>query len=122
MKYPNHVYQLTKKQLKELRSDITLDSDFTRDYENGFGINPKEVQAFFDGFSEEIEYLGEEAGIEDYFDARDKFDNIEQLWRYHKYDYSPVAKENIQFEKAQAAKIKQVKMNNSKLTRMSRGI
>ena len=80
------ITDLGKIQLQRLRNDIVLNSLYTADYNNRYGIDPHEVQDFFDGY---IEYLGElerekyghEIDTQDFFA---EFDNIENLleWQY----------------------------------------
>lgn len=52
-----HLYELTRKQVDELRKHIVFNSVFLSDYLNHFGVNPKEVAAYADGYIEvEDEY------------------------------------------------------------------
>ena len=44
------INDLSQDEVNILRSEIILNSLFTNDYKNSFGIEPKEVQNFFDGF------------------------------------------------------------------------
>ena len=46
--------EMSKRNLWALRTEITLGSLYTSDYENSFQILPRMVQDFFDGY---IEYL-----------------------------------------------------------------
>lgn len=46
-----------------LRQQIVLDSVFTSDFENNFGIEAKKVQDFFDAYSSFISRLAKEDGI-----------------------------------------------------------
>ena len=48
--------EMSKRNLWALRTEITLGSLYTSDYENSFQILPRMVQDFFDGY---IEYLWE---------------------------------------------------------------
>ena len=52
-----HLFELTKKQVEELRKQIVFGSYFLSDYRNSFGVAPKEVAAYADGYIEvEDEY------------------------------------------------------------------
>lgn len=76
------LHELTKKQLFALRKEVVLNSLFTRDFENSFGISPTDCQAFFDGY---VEYLWELATSEldyrgtDIMWVFEKLDNKENL-------------------------------------------
>lgn len=50
------IKELSKEQLWKLRQEVVLNSLFTNDFENSFGIDAKECQSFFDGY---VEYLSE---------------------------------------------------------------
>lgn len=52
---------LSKDELKELRSDITIGSYFTVDYNNRFGLDPTDILGLSDGYTEYID----EANLED---------------------------------------------------------
>lgn len=47
-----HVWELSKRKIPKLRKEIVLNSMFLHDYENSFGLDPKEVMAYFDGYME----------------------------------------------------------------------
>ena len=52
-----HLYELTEKQVKELSKSIVFGSYFLSDYINCYGVAPKEVAAYADGYIEvEDEY------------------------------------------------------------------
>ena len=55
--------QLGNGQLWKLRLDVTLNSLFTRDYVNRYGISPEIAQAFFDGYVEFLYGKAEEDGF-----------------------------------------------------------
>ena len=56
---------MNREQLKKLREDITLNSLFTSDYVNSFGIDEKLVHSFMEGYFEELnEILKENIGEE----------------------------------------------------------
>ena len=71
---------LTKEQLWKLRKEIVLGSIYTNDYENSFGINPKNVQSFFDSFIEDAQQ-----DDEGNFNNRkvEEFDNPDELYDYY---------------------------------------
>lgn len=56
---------LTKEQLWQLRTEITLGSLFTSHFRNSFHFAPRPTQEFFDGYVEYIEELAEESGYLD---------------------------------------------------------
>lgn len=56
---------LTDKALLQLRREITLGSLFIADYNNSFGISPKLVCNFFDGYLSFIDELMKEDGKSD---------------------------------------------------------
>lgn len=49
-----------KEQLWDLRQQIILDGLYFYNYENNYGIDPKSVSAFFDGYYDYIWNLAEE--------------------------------------------------------------
>ena len=85
------VYQWSKEDLWKLRQEIVLDSLFTREYENSFGVIPRRCQDFFDGYSEELEYILEtDETLPDYNDAQfydylDSVDTPDNLYDYYYY-------------------------------------
>lgn len=83
---------MDKKELTKLRKEIVLNSLFTDDYENSFGIDKRLVQTFFDGYMEELNYLLEEKlgkenvenlGFGKYYDELFKLDTIDNLYNYY---------------------------------------
>ena len=83
---------MKEKELWELRQEIVLNSLFTSDYQNSFGINEEVVQNFFDSYMKELGYLLEEkVGKEEikkmsdnkYYDELFKLDNKENLYNYY---------------------------------------
>ena len=74
----------TKESLWELRKEITLNSLFTNDFENSFGIPAKECQDFFDGYMKDLEDMAEDTNIEFgvFLDAFD-LDSPDALWDYY---------------------------------------
>lgn len=79
---------MTKKELKQLRKEIVLNSIFIKDYSNSFGIDPEKVCNFFDGYLEDLS---------DKYNTRDldiilKHDNIANLWSYYNcFCFDPLA-------------------------------
>lgn len=81
---------LTKEEIGKLRKEIVLNSLYTKDYENSFGIDPHKVQDFFDSF---VEYICQDVieGFEDdektsVLDAEfKKYDNAEEIYDYYAY-------------------------------------
>ncbi len=52
-----HLYELSEKEVEELRSQIVMGSIYYADYDNTFGVDTHEVAAYADGFLEvEDEY------------------------------------------------------------------
>ena len=76
---------LSKKDLQILRNEIVLNSLFISDYENSFGLDPWEVNAFFDGYLYYLEdlMLENDCTDENYFDNLEKYDTLENLWNYY---------------------------------------
>lgn len=76
---------LTKKELKELRKQVVLNSVFVKDYSNNLFIKSDTACDFFTSY---MEYLYELA-IENKFNSSDsieiinKYDNIENLWNWY---------------------------------------
>ena len=85
---------LTKNELKQLRSEITLNSLFLKDYENTLFIKPETVYNFFDSF---LDYCYEN---ENYMlsigDFLEKHDNINELYDYYLiYESDPLIKDDF---------------------------
>lgn len=76
---------MTKRDLQVLRNEIILNSLFISDYENSFGLDPWEVNAFFDGYLDYLEdlMLENDCTDENYFDNLEKYDTLENLWNYY---------------------------------------
>ena len=76
---------LSKKDLQVLRNEIILNSLFISDYENSFGLDFWEVNAFFDGYLDYLEdlMLENNCSDENYFDNLEKYDTLENLWNYY---------------------------------------
>lgn len=78
---------LTKAELKELRSQIVLNSIYVADYRNDMGIEEHESCDFFEGY---VSYL-DELIKEDYPNAKDNdwsgllenYDTIDNLWDWY---------------------------------------
>ena len=84
--------EFSEQDLWELRKQVTLNSLFSSDYENRFGLDPQAVQDFFDGYLDELDYIAQEEGEEnlDSSELIDKYDNPENLksW-YDSYTEDP---------------------------------
>jgi hypothetical protein len=80
--------QLGRIQLWKLRKDIILNSLFTRDYTNRYGIDPSVVQGFFDGYVEYLYELAEEDGFlkehrpQDCLAVFKAYDSAANLWSW----------------------------------------
>lgn len=74
------IKDLSKEQLWKLRQEIVLNSLFTKDYLNSFGINAKECQAFFDGYVDYLNELAEADGGVTHVDTFTKYDNVTNLY------------------------------------------
>jgi len=84
---------MSEKDLWKLRQEIVLNSLFTNDYENSFGIDARKVQDFMDGYFEELccllqEEIGEEKVNElvkknKYYEEVFKLDTKENLYNYY---------------------------------------
>ena len=70
--------ELSKEELWTLRGEIVLNSLFISDYRNSFGLSPKSVCDFFDGYCSFLWDLAEEAGAGDWDDQ----DSPEHLWEW----------------------------------------
>ena len=86
--------EMSKRNLWALRTEITLGSLYTSDYENSFQILPRMVQDFFDGYIEYLWELAEENNkkadidFEDLVEIYDNADNLES-W-YYCFDENPL--------------------------------
>ena len=86
--------EMSKRNLWALRTEITLGSLYTSDYENSFQILPRTVQDFFDGYIEYLWELAEENNkkadidFEDLVEIYDNADNLES-W-YYCFDEDPL--------------------------------
>ena len=74
---------LGKTQLKNLRSDIVLNSLYISDYENRYDIDPNAVCDFFDGFMDYIGELCNEDHPGDFENHIWDYDTPENLWEYY---------------------------------------
>ena len=73
---------LTKKQLKTLRNEITLNSLFLKDYSNSLFIKEKTACNFFDSFIDDIYNNDDVSGLS-FYDVLEKYDNIDNLYNYY---------------------------------------
>lgn len=91
---------LNKKQLKQLRKEIVLNSLYLNDYDNSFFIKNKTVCDFFDSYIEYLYELASEKNIDDN-DVLDKLDNIDNLYNYYlSFEYDPLLKDDFIASKA----------------------
>ena len=80
--------QLGRIQLWRLRQDIVLNSLFTTDYANRYGIEPSVAQGFFDGYVEYLYDLAEEDGFlkrrrpQSCFAVFKAYDSAANLWSW----------------------------------------
>ena len=85
--------EMSKRNLWVLRTEITLGSLYTSDYENSFQILPRMVQDFFDGYIEYLWELAEEKNKKDmdFEDLVENYDNTDNLesW-YYCFDEDPL--------------------------------
>ena len=81
---------LTRKQLKQLRDEITLNSLLIKDYSNSLFIKPQTVCNFFNSFIDYMEcsYLNKyKHNASSYNDLFDEYDNLNNLYEYYNYLY-----------------------------------
>lgn len=76
---------LTKRQLKQLRNEIVLNSLFYKDYSNSLYIKEKTACDFFDGYVEYLLEIAQENNIktDSILDIIYLYDNINNLWNYY---------------------------------------
>ena len=76
---------MIKRDLQVLRNEIVLNSRFISGYENSFGLDPLEVNAFFDGYLDYLEdlMLENDCTDENYFYNLEKYDTLENLLTYY---------------------------------------
>ena len=85
----------TKEQLWELRQEVPIGSLFIKDYRNSFGIDPRKVCDFFDGYldflEDEMEYQISDFNDRDFWNLLDEFDTPDNLeeW-YYCFDEDPL--------------------------------
>lgn len=83
---------LTKKELKQLRNETTLNSLFLKDYDNTLFIKAKTVCNFFDTY---MEYLSDNFKCKDIDDIF-KHDNINNLYDYYlSYEHDPLKRDDF---------------------------
>lgn len=113
---------MNKAQLRKLRKEIVLNSVFTSDYENSFGIDSEKVCAFFDSFVEDIcELYEEEHNTKKYWlqDVFAEYDNIDQLWEYYNcYVEDPLPIEDSIEERYYDAYLLELEQSNTYATRV----
>lgn len=76
---------LTRKQLKQLKNEIVLNSLFLKDYSNTLYISKKTVYNFFEAYIENLYDIAEndDFNSKDIIDIIDKYDNIDNLYNYY---------------------------------------
>ena len=89
-KTQEEIEKIIKSKLKKLRSEIVLNSLYTNDYENSYGIDARVVQDFFDCYMEYLNELLEEKEDVDklvengkYYNKIFELDNIENLENFY---------------------------------------
>lgn len=83
---------LTKKELKQLRNEITLNSLFFKDYSNTLFIKEKTACNFFDSY---MEYLSDNFKCKDIDDIF-KHDNLTNLYDYYfSFEYDPLKRDDF---------------------------
>ena len=56
----NTIWDLTHDELMQLRGQVVLGSCYLKDYDNKFGIDPKQVYDFCEGYGESIGWSDED--------------------------------------------------------------
>ena len=90
--------KFTRDELKQLRSEIILDSIYIDDYANSFNIDKELVQDFFNGYSDYLYELKEDP---DGANPENDFDNIDNLENWYwtvDYDISASGDLNEDFD------------------------
>ena len=77
--------KFTKNDLAKLRKEIVLNSVYTSDYNNSFGISADSLCSFFDGYVSYLEELAEEDNFkyDDMFALFNKYDTIDNLYSWY---------------------------------------
>ena len=77
--------KFTKNDLAKLRKEIVLNSVYTSDYNNSFGISADSLCSFFDGYVSYLEELAEEDNFkyDDMFPLFKKYDTIDNLYSWY---------------------------------------
>lgn len=96
---------LNKKQLKQLRKEIVLNSIYLKDYDNTLFIKNKTVCDFFDSYIEYLYEIASEKNIKvndnNYYDVINKLDTINNLYDYYSYlEYDPLLNDDFIASKA----------------------
>lgn len=98
MRHLTHIKRLedfTREDLAQLREEVVLNSIYTADYRNSFGISDHSAYTFFDSYMEFICELAEEDGYEwdyrtfdEFLKAYDTTDNLYNWWScYDGFDW-----------------------------------
>ena len=79
-----YIKDLGKTQLWRLRQDIVLNSLYINDYQNRYGIDPRIVCDFMDGYVEELCAMAQEDGVktDNILDIIELYDNKDNLYNY----------------------------------------
>lgn len=83
MKKQTTFLNLSKRQLKQLRKEIVLNSIYIKDYDNSFNFNKNFICDFFGGYCEELNTIYNADNKRDFFDIVRKHDNIKNLYNYY---------------------------------------
>lgn len=91
---------LTKKQLKQLRNQVVLNSLYTSDYLNSLFIKEKTAFNFFKGYVEHLEEIATEEGYifsdNNFFDFIKKYDTFNNLYNYYyMFEEDPLIQDNF---------------------------
>ena len=83
---------MSKETLWQLRRQIRFGSTKVENYRNTFGIDPKKVYDFFQGFYGFIRRKAKKNPYcKTFLDAKVFYDNRVQLWEYHGICKNPIA-------------------------------
>lgn len=94
---------LSKKQFKQLRGEIVLNSLFMKDYKNSLGIDPQNVIVFFDSYLDYKTNEYEEDHVDATLEEKDNYfyellekNDIDDMFNYYSYlefDALPIEEE-----------------------------
>lgn len=72
-----HLDELSEKEVAKLEKEIVFGSYYLADYENSFGVNPKEVSVYADGYLETKEDPEEYGDYETFYDYIQSVERID---------------------------------------------